>query len=444
MRALCSHHVITRSLLLLLFIVYIFIYIRSVYISVKSESSLVDTLTVHSPDVWNMKMLDLVKVSPEKMALLETYSSRNVVNLSLESKKQLCKRYGFKLLPAEAPFPRIFYGAMFSKEVDVLHMALYEMIDLLHSYTLVEANVTFSGEPRAIRFPSFIKRFVEHRSPGNMTLVDKIVYSIWSQEGKKEYYASSDSPLPGDKHYGREEAIRNSIGDVWRDLGMRHSDLAIVSDADEYISRDFLMALQVCDPFPMYRKHLIEPGMKQNRCRKTKLMSRSNTYSSYMDCPQQAKYHNQTKVYKGIRMYWHPDIIPASCLLDRDANTTVENLRTRPGSRRLMNKVVGWHYRNIMSPEDVLKKYRTYGHPSESPPMVRYNVTGGILGLEHIMMERKDDCSLRIQLLKETNSSWLEAPLILQRDEYIDMFRPLFLNISEYIEILNYNTRRLS
>lgn len=117
MRALCSHHVITRSLLLLLFIVYIFIYIRSVYISVKSESSLVDTLTVHSPDVWNMKMLDLVKVSPEKMALLETYSSRNVVNLSLESKKQLCKRYGFKLLPAEAPIPRIFYGLCLARKL---------------------------------------------------------------------------------------------------------------------------------------------------------------------------------------------------------------------------------------------------------------------------------------------------------------------------------------
>jgi hypothetical protein len=282
-------------------------------------------------------------------------------------------------------------------------------------------------------------------TPSGRGVLDKLVYRPWTQVGNASYVAGADTPMPGDPLYGREEAIRNSIGGVWKDLGVMATDLVIVSDVDEFISREFLVALRVCDAFPMHRSPLQAQNStelvtrQRDRCRKTKVMSRSSVFSSYLDCPQEAKYLNFTTVYKGIRMYWHPDVIPGSCLLD--GHSTVEQLRTRGGSGRLMKQVTGWHMRNLMTPEQVLYKYKTYSHASESPAGMRYNATKNNITLHHIMLERNEDCSKRMYLLEETNFSWANTPHIFRDKSFIRQHKDFFYNLSEYIDILNKNSQ---
>jgi Glycosyltransferase family 17 len=195
----------------------------------------------------------------QRLESLEAKLNRRIrETMSREQIIQTCKKYNMQPLPPSLAnsMPRIFYGVAFNREIDVLLMSLYEMVDLIHSFVIVEANATFSGTPRAFQFPSMISRLKQYadRTPWNNSVYDKIVYHLWPQIGATEYIATEDTPMPGSLYYGREEAIRNSLRDVWIAMGMRNTDIFIISDTDEFVNRDFLLSLKVCDAFPMFRE----------------------------------------------------------------------------------------------------------------------------------------------------------------------------------------------
>jgi hypothetical protein len=89
-------------------------------------------------DVWDIPGMAAVTLSPLKHKLLSMEDNLTMadtmhrLNVTADDVTLLCGRFGFKPLPSGTPLPRIFYGVIFDKEIDLLHMALYEMLDLLH------------------------------------------------------------------------------------------------------------------------------------------------------------------------------------------------------------------------------------------------------------------------------------------------------------------------
>ena len=272
---------------------------------------------------------------------------------------KLCNKYGYSSYNSKDHYtPRLFYGVIFNHELDILQIALYEMIDVIYSFSIVEANSTFTGIPRKLKFLDLHNRLNSYYSQLSIKLNSKVTYAPWLQVNNNSYLSSIDTPLPNHAGYGREENIRNSILESWKKLGMSDEDIGIISDSDEFISEEFLHAIKNCDIFSDFKTNLKYLSLKDN-CKRSKILSKSYIFSSNLDCPQRAQYGNRTAIFAGIRMNWHPDVIIGKCLLDESSNTTVENVRTRKGSKRLTKKFVGWHYRNIMTPEEVLYKYST-------------------------------------------------------------------------------------
>ena len=263
--------------------------------------------------IWDVEYLRHFKISSERINVLNQLSDSKVCPLQKENKK-ICRKYGFGPLRKSMSPPHLYYGVLYTHEIDILRMALYEMSDLIHSYTIVEANATFTGEPREMNFPKQASALFNASTSSGMGLHTKVVYHPWADPPGSRYIASEDSPSPNDPFYGREEAIRNSIIDAWRALGMRPTDLAIVSDTDEFLNRDFLTALKCCDVFPMFRDAPIIEKTVENitlanaakviQCKKNKYMARIAVYSGYLDCPQYAQYGNVSFRYPGIRHYW--------------------------------------------------------------------------------------------------------------------------------------------
>ena len=115
----------------------------------------------------------------------------------------------------------------------------------------------------------------------------------------------------------------------------------------------------------------------------------------------------------------------------------MENLRTRGGSRRRVKRVVGWHYRNMMSVDDVLRKYQTYSHATEGSPLhQRFNITDAPLNVTHVLMERREDCRERKELIKEVALSMSDLPLILRDAALSTSMDGYFINKTEFYDLL--------
>ena len=119
-------------------------------------------------------------------------------------------------------------------------------------------------------------------------------------------------------------------------MGLRNTDIVIIADSDEFVSREFLTSLRVCDSFPQFKDILTKnmtkekASYKRDLCAKYKIQARSFIFSYFLDCPQVAKYGSNSSsiTWPGIRFNWHPDAAPGYCLLEKEANTSIENIRT--------------------------------------------------------------------------------------------------------------------
>ena len=405
--------------------------------------------------LWESKIISQFTVSKMRKKHLRRLNNRVEISMNLSSTNisYLCKKYNFEEYARKngnPKRPRIYWGTLFNHEFDLLEISLFEMIDIIYAFVVVEANSTFTGLPRKLRFPEAISRISNKRSRDGILLESKVVYHPWLMQSTNMFVSSNDTPMPNSTYYGREENMRNSLLRAWKVLGMRHNDIAIIADMDEFVSYDFLLALKYCNIFPNLKgkENDIEKLQKKRYpnlsfseiCLQNKILSRSNIFSSYFDCPAVAKYSDGS-LYKGIRMNWHPDIILARCLLDtKRSSLTVENVRTKPfrGPGRLTRATVGWHYRNIMTPEDVLYKYQTYSHPNDSPIINRFNASVESMNLKHVLFEREEDCKHRYRIfLNETTFSVRNLPLLLQNESTRAHYRHLFYNYSDFSKMIS-------
>ena len=72
-----------------------------------------------------------------------------------------------------------------------------------------------------------------------------------------------------------EKLQKEGITNRWRINGMRPDDVAIIGDADETFTRDFLRALQICD-VPQFRKN--------QSCHSPKLIASTLVMQSSSEC----------------------------------------------------------------------------------------------------------------------------------------------------------------
>ncbi|KAI2501943.1 hypothetical protein MHU86_12496 [Fragilaria crotonensis] len=177
---------------------------------------------------------DATAASVPKFNLSTLYSDEHA-RIDMESTVSRCQKYDLK--PYKGPPRRIFFGTMVADEnwqVHVIHAT--EVYDVYHVAVFVESNTTHVASPRPLRYKDSkegdLLRHSEMFGPKTQVYTD--------------YWLENHPDL---KWMDRESEQRNPIVQRWKEAGMLPEDVGIMSDSDEFFSREFLRAVQTCD-FP--------------------------------------------------------------------------------------------------------------------------------------------------------------------------------------------------
>jgi hypothetical protein len=193
------------------------------------------------------KMRQLASVSPLTLRSLiplsqldAWYGERDIL--------QMFERKGYRIefapepdAPAVAPPRKVFDCITYNGEADILAARLHELSEVVDCFVIVEADRTFSGAPKALRFDAadpriagFLPR-IRYVAVHDMPVVDD---------------AADATPVVGDWHsdtpksgfWIREKFQRNQIVRGLHDAAPH--DLVMVSDADEIPRADVVRAMR--------------------------------------------------------------------------------------------------------------------------------------------------------------------------------------------------------
>jgi len=166
-----------------------------------------------------------------------------------------CSRYGFNLTSDDPVHRRteprrVFFGSLIASESwELFEIAAAETFGMYEGIVLVESNRTQNFTPRNLTHYNYKEKHEE--IIGRMFGIpnDKVQIRSFVNEDPKLMYLS------------REHAQRNDILNGWKELGMQPDDVAILSDMDEVLTRDFLRAIQICDVIDGldYHSHECQP-----------------------------------------------------------------------------------------------------------------------------------------------------------------------------------------
>lgn len=163
-------------------------------------------------------------------------------------------------------------------QVHLIHAM--EVYDIYHLAVFAESNTTHVASPRPLRYKDSNKGdLLTHSAlfgPKTQVYID--------------YWLEDRQDL---KWMDRESEQRNPIVKRWKDAGMLPEDVGIMSDADEFFSRDFLRAVQTCD-FPALRP---DPS-----CHRPKIAPSTAAYESSPYCIKKTP-------------WFHPDVIGVNALM---------------------------------------------------------------------------------------------------------------------------------
>eukprot|EP00978_Attheya_sp_CCMP212_P024813 scaffold78570_cov57-Attheya_sp.AAC.5 len=335
-----------------------------------------------------------------------------------------CSRYGF-IYANRTSRRRIFAGGMIAD--DSFHTIGIHAIESYGIYThvaFVESNRTHIYFERKMRFLP--------RS-NNLALLQSGMFGPTTTV-TVDYYMVDEKGNLTDKMFKDgifgQQVHRNDALHRWRKEGMRPDDLGIIMDVDEFFTRDFLRALQICD-VPEFRP--------DQTCRKPKIFAKAIGFEASPECINRRK------------GFWHPDVIIGECIEGigdsikhipavrefRDIgfrkqdmipkNTTLFPLwnaadyRQLEGGRQIEghgNSHTGFHIHNFIEHCDLLRfKYSTYGEPT------KVNITAP-LGKLHVDLDQLVKCTMeRTQdhaPLKSIADSGKKVPLAFQLKSYVE------------------------
>lgn len=200
-----------------------------------------------------------------------------------------CQRYGLTYSPMALPGKgkparrrRIFFGSLIADDTwHSIGAHAAEVYGLYHTAVFIESNLTQMLTPREMRF--------EAGSLNHELLVSSGIFGAKTRVSV-DSFDNRDWNL---RELIRENVQRSLILKTWRRNGMTKDDIGIVSDVDEFFTRDFLLAAMTCD-VPEFR-----PG--QN-CHKPKVVATSLVLESTPECITDRRY------------WFHPDMISGECI----------------------------------------------------------------------------------------------------------------------------------
>ena len=195
-----------------------------------------------------------------------------------------CARYGYSYDVSSPGTPRrIFLGSLLADDNwDLFEMHAAEAYGVYHQMIYIESNATQYKVPRELRFGP--------ESQLRHNLVQSQMFGP-STEVLVDYYLDED---PDALNLIREALMREKIQHVWmQHPSLNQNDLFMVTDADEFFSRDFLRALQHCE-IPQFG-----PGF--STCQRPKVSSTTITFEISPACIKKKR-------------WYHPDVISGQCL----------------------------------------------------------------------------------------------------------------------------------
>ncbi|KAL7528321.1 hypothetical protein ACHAXR_002379, partial [Thalassiosira sp. AJA248-18] len=202
--------------------------------------------------------------------------------IDIEKEKQRCASYNFDFPTHNENTPikrrRIFMGALIATDsLEVLRAVGTEARGIYHSVSYIESNVA----------PG-------HLVPRKWTYLDKNnstsqrlrqLYQFFGNQTRVsvDYYITNRTEELHDTIL-HELLQKEGINERWKMNGMRPDDIAIIADADETFTRDFLRALQICDV----------PAFRRNQdCRAPKYIGSTMVLESSSECiTKQRRWHH--------------------------------------------------------------------------------------------------------------------------------------------------------
>ena len=250
------------------------------------------------------------------------------------------------------PDRRIYYAFPFGGELEILHITLEEIYPEVDFIILLEATVTWRGDPKPVVFPKL-------NQSTNARYWDKIRYIRYSFEdpvmadrlsrcmtervsGVKPVGATECRWL---RQWGaRDHLVTKGAYDI------RDNDVFLIADLDELVSRRFLRALKHCYIWPD------DPEVKvpESKCSRAGL----HTFGH--------KYHFGCTINKKFG-HFHPDLSLGRCLptfggeeLRRFWGLNKKYFRKPPPDLLQDPKYIGpagWHMHGFLSNSQVLWKW---------------------------------------------------------------------------------------
>jgi hypothetical protein len=231
--------------------------------------------------------------------------------IDVEKEKERCARYNFRINNETHPKRRrLFLGALigddsgkfaqsycassfiaviahllvFIRIVEVLQAVAMEVYNIFHTVSFIEGNTAHDLSPRNWKY-------YDPKQPS-----DKLntLYQMYGPKSKVsvDYYNTTVTRLFGDELF-MDYVQREGNTLRWALNGMREDDVAIMRDADEIFTRDFLRAMQICD--------LAEFRPDQD-CRAPKVIASTVVFESSPNCATKD------------RRWHHPDALLGKCI----------------------------------------------------------------------------------------------------------------------------------
>mmetsp|Transcript_1267 Transcript_1267/g.2216 ORF Transcript_1267/g.2216 Transcript_1267/m.2216 type:complete len:471 (+) Transcript_1267:523-1935(+) len=291
--------------------------------------------------------------------------------------QQSCARWGLR--GEWKPRGRkIFYGTNLANEIDLLSVVLEEIYPAVDHIILQEARHTW-GQGFTKEKPLYFQQFARKHFAKYLHKIRYQEYDFNSIKECKPEATGGTSALPTkackwQQQWHSRNVLEKSAGDI------REQDIFIVSDLDELVSREFLVALKNCEVHPEMEK-------PDGKCTKLNLLTFGHKYNFECTSTRPAGHFHPDltlgkcmKLIGGeeVRSYYGADwntpfklkysntYRPAEVSCDRHDDGQVLNCHragTTPG--RVVGPV-GWHLMSFLSSEQLLFKQYTRAGPQ--PP----------------------------------------------------------------------------
>ncbi|KAF8591910.1 glycosyltransferase family 17 protein [Ramaria rubella] len=165
------------------------------------------------------------------------YPSSPIINLAThdlfdsQSPEYICRIHN-NTRPRQKPLPELWDAIIFSHEIDMLVIHFTELEEVVDRFVILESNVTYSGETKALNFQE-----------------NKNQFSKWSH--KIDYIAFTGTSLDkfsfqrGD--FALETQQRNAMTDFINSLHPPEGTLVLIADVDEIPYASTMELIKTCE-----------------------------------------------------------------------------------------------------------------------------------------------------------------------------------------------------